>query len=131
MRTGHGLRGTVAAGGTAGHGSSSPWDIHNTLIAAGPDLGRGLTIDAPSGNVDFMPTFLTLVGVAIPPGVQGRPLDEAFVRGAAAAAARGVRTVEHTARTPDGRYAVTGRLSILRIGGRDHRYFDGTTVIRR
>lgn len=128
---GAGLRGTVAAGGTAGHGSSSPWDIHNTLIAAGPDLGRGLTIDAPSGNVDFMPTFLTLVGVAIPPGVQGRPLDEAFVRGAAAAAARGVRTVEHTARTPDGRYAVTGRLSILRIGGRDHRYFDGTTVIRR
>ena len=38
----HGMRGTVASGGTAGHGSSSPWDIHNTLDCrrARPEAGR-------------------------------------------------------------------------------------------
>ena len=86
----HGVRGSVAAGGVAGHGSSSPWDIHNTLIAAGPDLSRGVTIDLPSGNVDFMPTFLTLLGVAVPPSARGRVLAEAFVdsRGRAGATRR-------------------------------------------
>ena len=127
----HGLRGSVMAGGTAGHGSSSPWDVHNTLIAAGPDLGRGLTIDVPSANVDLMPTFLTLLGLTIPPSVQGRALDEAFAGDTARQAQRAVTTTEHTARTPDGRYAVTGKLSILRVGDREHRYFDGTTVTRR
>ena len=126
----HGVRGSVAAGGTAGHGSSSPWDVHNTLIAAGPDLGRGLTIDVPSANVDLMPTFLNLLGLAIPPSVQGRSLDEAFAGDAARPTRRAVTTTEHTARTPDGRYAVTGKLSILRVGDREHRYFDGTTVTR-
>ena len=41
----HGLRGMVSSGGVAGHGSASPWDVHNTLIAAGPDLKEGVTID--------------------------------------------------------------------------------------
>jgi hypothetical protein len=127
----HGVRGSVAAGGTAGHGSSSPWDVHNTLIAAGPDLGRGITIDAPSANVDLMPTMLTLIGRAVPTSVQGRPLEEAFAGGTARGVRRAVTSTEHSARTPDARYAVTAKLSILRTGGREYRYFDGTTVSRR
>jgi len=138
----HGLRGSVSAGGIAGHGSSSPWDIHNTLIAAGPDLARGLTLDVPSANVDFMPTFLELLGIPLPSSTQGRPLREALVAPPAAGAptppakagrgaARALRVSEHTARTPDGRYAVTARMSILRVGDREYRYFDGTTVTRR
>jgi hypothetical protein len=46
----YGVRGTTASAGVAGHGSSSPWDVHNTLIAAGPDLKRGLVSDVPSGK---------------------------------------------------------------------------------
>ncbi len=126
----HGMRGTVASGGTAGHGSSSPWDIHNTLIAAGPDLKRGVTVDTPSANVDFAPTFLRLLGMAIPPSVQGRPLEEALVDGAALDA-NAVRTTTHTARTPDGTYAVTGTFSIVNAGGRRYRYFDRTEVARK
>jgi arylsulfatase A-like enzyme len=126
----HGMRGTVASGGTAGHGSSSPWDIHNTLIAAGPDLKRGVTVDAPSANVDFAPTFLGLLDIAIPPSVQGRPLEEALVEGAAPGA-NAVRTIEHTASTPDATYAVTGTFSIVSAGGREYRYFDRTMVARK
>jgi arylsulfatase A-like enzyme len=126
----HGMRGTVASGGTAGHGSSSPWDIHNTLIAAGPDLRQGVTIDAPSANVDFAPTFLKLLDLPIPPSVQGRPLEEALIDGAAVGA-NAVRTIEHTASRPDGTYAVTGTFSIVSAGGREYRYFDRTTVTRK
>ena len=71
------MRGTSASSGVAGHGSSSPWDIHNTLIAAGPDLKQGLVLDTPSANVDFAATFMTLLGMALPPSVQGRALDVA------------------------------------------------------
>lgn len=126
-----GLRGAVSAGGIAGHGSSSPWDIHNTLIAAGPDLARGRIVDVPSANVDLMPTMLTLLGMAIPPSVQGRALREALVGDVAKGEAPVVRTSEHSARTPDGAYAVTARQSTVRVGGREYRYFDGTTVTRR
>jgi arylsulfatase A-like enzyme len=126
----HGMRGTAASGGTAGHGSTSPWDIHNTLIAAGPDLKRGVTVGAPSANVDFAPTFLRLLDVAIPPSLQGRPLEEALV-GGAALGANAVRTTEHTASTPDGTYAVTGTFSIVSAGGREYRYFDRTRVARK
>jgi predicted AlkP superfamily pyrophosphatase or phosphodiesterase len=126
----HGMRGTVASDGTAGHGSSSPWDIHNTLIAAGPDLKQGVTVDAPSANVDFVPTFLRLLDMAIPSSVQGRPLEEALV-GGPAPGATAVRTAEHTASTPDGTYAVTGTFSTVSSGGREYRYLDRTKVARK
>jgi arylsulfatase A-like enzyme len=126
----HGIRGTVASGGVAGHGSSSPWDIHNTLVAAGPDVRAGVTIDSPSANVDLAPTFLHLLGITVPPSVQGRPLDEALAAGGGLGADP-VRTVEHTSRTPDGAYAVTGDFSIVTVGGKEYRYFDGTRVVRR
>lgn len=126
----HGMRGTVAAGGTAGHGSSSPWDIHNTLMAAGPDLKQGVTIEAPSANVDFAPTFLKLLDLAIPSSVQGRPLEDALADGAALGA-NAVRTIEHTASTPDGTYALTATFSIVSAGGREYRYFDRTRVARK
>ena len=125
----YGMRGTVSSGGVAGHGSSSTWDIHNTLIAAGPDLRQGVALDTPSANVDFAPTFLRLLGIPIPQSMRGRALEEALVGGTAEPPA--VRTSEHTASTPDGHYAVTGTFSIVSAGGREYRYFDGTKVVRK
>ena len=58
----YGVAGTSASNGVAGHGSSSPFEIHNTLIAAGPDIKQGATVNVPSGNVDFAPTFLEHAG---------------------------------------------------------------------
>jgi predicted AlkP superfamily pyrophosphatase or phosphodiesterase len=124
-----GFKGTSASNGTAGHGSSSPWDVHNTLIAAGPDLKRGITVDVPSANVDFAPTFLRLLGIATPASMQGRALEEALSGGAAADVK--VWTMEHTVRTGEGSYTLTGMFSIVSAGGREYRYFDGTKVVRQ
>jgi arylsulfatase A-like enzyme len=123
------MRGTVAAGGTAGHGSSSPWDVHNTLIAAGPGLRQHVTFDSPSANVDFAPTFLTLLGISVPASMQGRPLIEAFAEPATPVPTAEV--TQHTAGTGDGSYAVTATFSTIRSGGKEYRYFDGTSVVRR
>ena len=124
-----GMRGSVAAGGTAGHGSASPWDIHNTLIAAGPGITRGIRIDTPSGNVDLAPTMLRLLDLDAPSTMQGRALTEAL-DGQPAIAAGAVTTREHQARTSSGDYVVTARVSTVRTGGHESRYFDQARVAR-
>src|SRR5262249_21346341 len=81
-----GTRGTEMAGVLSGgtyrgmHGSFSPWDVHGTLIAAGPDFRRGFKDPLPSGNVDIAPTVARILGVPLP-HAQGRPLLEAMARG--------------------------------------------------
>jgi arylsulfatase A-like enzyme len=62
------------------HGSFSPIDVHNTLIAAGPDFRAAFTDPVPSGNVDVAPTVAHLLGLEMP-GAQGRPLYEALMKG--------------------------------------------------
>ena len=114
----------------AGHGSSSPFDIHNTLIAAGPDLKRGATIDVPSGNVDFAPTFLRLLGLSIPASMQGRVLHEAFAGGPDPGSI-GVRALDHAVKSPDGTYALTAFFSLVESDGATYRYLDRTSVERR
>ena len=125
----HGFRGRTASTGIAGHGSTSPWDIHNPLIAAGPDLKRGLTLQSPSANTDFAPTFLRLFGIQSPPTMHGRPLTEALAREGALPSGA-VKTTEYSATSPSGDYTVTAMFSIVSVGGRDYRYFDGTRVAR-
>jgi arylsulfatase A-like enzyme len=60
------------------HGSFSPRDVHNTLIAAGPHFKSGFVDTLPSGNVDVAPTVATLLGVHFD-APDGRVLDEALV----------------------------------------------------
>jgi arylsulfatase A-like enzyme len=124
-----GFPGTTASGGTAGHGSTSPWDIHNTLIAAGPDLQRGATVETSTGNVDFAPTFLHLLGIARPPSMQGRVLEDALAAGSDREPPA-VRSFEHRVRTPDGTYTLTATFSVVSSGGQEYRYLDGTRVER-
>jgi hypothetical protein len=45
------------------HASLSPYDMHNTLVAAGPDLRRGVLDTLPSGNTDLAPTVLWILGL--------------------------------------------------------------------
>jgi len=72
----YGYPGTSTQTGVAGHGTSSPYDIHNTLIAAGPDIKSGVISEVPSGNVDFAPTLCHLNGIVPPASMDGRVLKE-------------------------------------------------------
>ncbi|MFA6243651.1 MAG: alkaline phosphatase family protein, partial [Candidatus Hydrogenedentales bacterium] len=77
----YGWKGTTSLTGTAGHGTSSPFDIHNTLIVAGPAFKKGIRSRVPTGNVDIAPTVLRLAGLEPAPSMDGRVLDELLASG--------------------------------------------------
>jgi arylsulfatase A-like enzyme len=129
QKNAHGFAGTSASNGVAGHGSASPFEIHNALIAAGPDIRQGATVTVPSANVDFAPTFLHMLGIAVPSTMQGRPLLEALSAPGTQKPAT-VRKMEHAARTKDGAYSQTIYFSIVNAGGREYRYVDYAKAVR-
>lgn len=126
----YGFAGTSTSNGVAGHGSSSPFEIHNTLMAMGPDLKQGVIVNVPSGNVDFAPTFLRLLGIRAPASMQGRVLEEGL-RGGPDPERSSVRPLQTTATTADGSFSQTAFFSIVRSGGAEYRYLDSTKVTRR
>ena len=65
----------------ADHGSLSPSEVRNVLVAAGPSFKAGATVASPSSNVDIAPTVFRLLGVPSGTSMDGRPLDEALVGG--------------------------------------------------
>ncbi len=126
----HGFRGATSAGGVAGHGSTSPFDVHNTLMAAGPDLKRTMKIGTPSGNVDLAPTLLTMLGIAVPASMQGRILSEAFLNGPDPGSLS-VRVERHTARTADDSYSAAATFSFVDTAGGAVRYLDAAKALRK
>jgi arylsulfatase A-like enzyme len=120
-----GVAGTTTQSGVAGHGTSSPYDIHTTLMAAGPDVRAGATSAVPTSNADLAPTVLSLLGVPVPPSMTGRAVTEMRRSGPLPSALAVTRTVV-TARTPDGVYQVEAHISA--VAG--HRYLDYTEVRR-
>ncbi len=73
------FKGTVLTSGVAGHGSASPWDIHNTLIARGPDFAQGRLVGIPTHNTDLAPTICHLLGIDAAPTMAGRVLREGLM----------------------------------------------------
>jgi hypothetical protein len=59
------------------HGSFSPIDVHNTLVASGPNFKVAYQDAYPSGNVDVAPTAASLLGLSLPQA-NGRVLKEAL-----------------------------------------------------
>src|SRR5437764_1795070 len=70
------------AAGQGTHATLSPFDMHNTLIAAGPDFKHGEVDDLPSGNVDLASTILQILGIKTSEKMDGRILSEAMSGGA-------------------------------------------------
>jgi arylsulfatase A-like enzyme len=120
-----GYEGKTTDGGVAGHGTSSPYDVHSTLIAAGPDFREHAVSDVPTGNVDLAPTLLRLLGLEIPASMTGRVIEEALRNGPSIASVK-VDRVTETVKTSDGDYELTAHLS--RAAG--HTYLDFTEVKR-
>ncbi len=64
------------AAGQGTHATLSRFDMHNTLIASGPDFRRGVSDDLPTGNVDVAPTVLQILGIKPWHSLDGRVLVE-------------------------------------------------------
>jgi len=124
----YGYAGAVLSPGSPGHGSSSPWDIGATFVASGPGIKRSVTSSVPSGNIDIVPTALSLMGAAIPADLDGRVLSELFRGGPEPAAVEVTPDAIVVAADLDGlRYELTVNRS--RVGTTV--YFEGTSVRRR
>jgi hypothetical protein len=63
--------------GKGTHASLSAFDMHNTLIAQGPDFRVAWEDQTPTGNVDLAPTVMWILGVGHKP-MDGRVLLEAM-----------------------------------------------------
>ncbi|MCP4642204.1 MAG: alkaline phosphatase family protein, partial [bacterium] len=79
----YGFKGSALLSGVAGHGTSSPYDIHNTLIASGPAFKQSVKNHVPTGNVDIAPTICRLLGIEPPESMDGRVLREMLAEGPA------------------------------------------------
>ena len=104
-------------GTQANHGSMSPWTVHNTMFAWGPDFKRGVTLRTPSANVDIAPTLLHLAGIKSAGTFDGRILHEALSGGPDQ---EKLAVDTRTLRAEDGAYRVV--IQITEAGG--NRYID-------
>lgn len=136
------------ASGRGTHGSFSPRDVHNVLIAGGPAFKPDFHRDElPTGNVDVAPTIAAILGLRLPKA-DGRVLNEALrvadsqprllpaevLRPAQPASP--LQIAEPT--DPDGtqidasvtHYTIELHTKRVRDGGREYRYFDRADAIR-
>jgi arylsulfatase A-like enzyme len=60
------------------HGTISPFDLRNTLVAHGPDFRGGWRDPVPVGNVDICPTLTHVLGLDPGTPCDGRVLTEAL-----------------------------------------------------
>lgn len=123
-----GYRGKTTSGGSAGHGSTSPFDIGIRLLAAGPDIKRSLRSEVPTGNTDLAPTILHLQGIDAPKTMSGRVLKELLRDGPAPEAVPvETKTVRTEFAGKEGRYEL--ELNRSKVGQTD--YINFTKVSRR
>lgn len=108
----HGYAGSTTFGGTAGHGSASPWDIHNTLVAFGPDIKENVRSAIPTGNVDIAPTMAYLAGLDDYHEMDGRPLTE-LLRTGPALSEIPVESKTYSTANNDKSYRLTAQISIV------------------
>jgi arylsulfatase A-like enzyme len=95
------------------HATLSKFDLHNTLIVAGPDFKNGLTSELPSGNVDIAPTITKILGIDNAPRMDGRILSEAMASNESAPKSE-TETIEATRNFSSGSWRQT--LKISRVG---------------
>ena len=107
----------------ATHASLSPFDMHNTLVAAGPDLRAGFVDETPSGNVDVAPTIYKILGAKPPATLNGRVLTEALNTSDATALKVEKKELRAHAKLPTGEWEQT--LAVSEVNG--VRYLDQGT----
>ena len=82
----HGQPGyAYATGGKVGHGqhgSMSPRELRTFTVANGPAFHRDTAITSTTGHPDLAPTVLRILGLEVPPHMDGRVIEEALADGA-------------------------------------------------
>ncbi|MDO9553290.1 alkaline phosphatase family protein [Rhodonellum sp.] len=78
-----GYKGASFNRGTAGHGSSSPFEMQTPFIAVGPSFKKQFANPLPTALIDIMPTVLHIHGIKIDQEIDGRVLDEILVENTA------------------------------------------------
>ena len=102
------------AAGKGTHATLSRFDMHNTLIAAGPDFRQGEVDDLPTGNVDLAPTILRILGITPPQRLDGRIVSETMTNASPAKPNVETKTIEATRDSPVGRWRQS--LKVSRVG---------------
>lgn len=90
----NGFAGTSYSRGVAGHGCSSPYEIHIPLICAGPSFKKSFVADYPTSNVDIVPTLLHIQKIPIPETMQGRVMSELLAGNKLPAEKPAIRKIE-------------------------------------
>jgi arylsulfatase A-like enzyme len=98
--------------GQGSHATLSEFDVHNTLIAAGPDFRAGVTSTLPSGNIDIAPTVLRILGIDPPQKFDGRVLAEAMDERAARIDPLS-KTIQASRKFPSGEWKQHLRVSLV------------------
>ena len=102
------------AAGKGTHATLSKFDMHNTLIAAGPDFREGDSSLTASGNVDLARTILKILDIKPLTPMDGRILVEAMLPAEVQALSVTAETIEATKKFPSGKWRQY--LKILRAG---------------
>jgi arylsulfatase A-like enzyme len=103
---------TNRGAGQGSHASLSEFDVHNTLIAAGPDFRVRVATALPSSNVDLAPTVLRILGIEPPQKFDGRVLAEAMDERAGKMEALG-KTIQATRKFSSGEWQQHLRVSLV------------------
>jgi arylsulfatase A-like enzyme len=97
--------------GQGTHATLSRFDMHNMLIAAGPDFSRGYTDDLPTGNIDLAPTILRILRITMPHQLDGRILSEAMTDIRIPRPGAETKTIEATKDFPSGNWRQSLQIS--------------------
>ena len=138
-----------SAGNNRGmHGSFGVTDVHNTLVAGGPNFRSGFQNSLPSGNVDVAPTVAAILGVPLSQA-DGRVLNEAMIGNdnvqsqvqtqtiTPASSATGLSVAKPT--DPDGKdvntavssYSINLQTKTITQAGKSFTYFDSAAASRK
>jgi arylsulfatase A-like enzyme len=109
---GHIIADNARPAGQGTHVTLSEFDVHNLLIAAGPDFRKGTATSLPSSNLDLAPTILHLLGLEPPQKLDGRVLVEAIEEKAERREALG-KTIQANRKFPSGEWRQYLRISLL------------------
>ncbi|GLU52689.1 alkaline phosphatase family protein [Dyadobacter frigoris] len=115
-----GYAGTDFSGGVAGHGGSSPYEVHIALMADGPDFKKGFQGELPTSNIDITPTVLGIYGLPVPVQMDGRVMQEFLKKTEKTSPKFKKQTLETQVKYPWGVYKLSLEMSVLD----KYRYFD-------